>query len=127
MCKILHALITIPEQLFYVYNKYKGLKISTFYKVVFRLIYNLIFNLVKFSYVFCRVFDTTIFEIIPRCSPSYLQFIVEDISEFASSWGMRLNPKKCKELEINFLKYQPVSLQPLRLGGTTVQCEKHYK
>ena len=49
--------------------------------------------------------DTTIFEVIPRCSPSYLQFIVEDISEFASSRGMRLNPKKC-----NFLKYQPTSL-----------------
>ena len=39
--------------------------------------------------------DTTVFEIIPRCSPSYLQFIVNEIRDFASVRGMRLNPKKC--------------------------------
>ena len=63
----------------------------------------------------CRakyVDDTTVLEVVPRCSPSYLQLIVNDISEFAAERGMRLNPKKCKELRLNFLQYLP-SLPPM--------------
>ena len=38
--------------------------------------------------------DTTVFEAIPRSSPSYLPLIVNDISRFSSLRGMRLNRKK---------------------------------
>ena len=71
--------------------------------------------------------DTTILEIIPRCSPSYLQHIVNDINQFASARGMRLNPKKCKELRINFLEYSPFTPPTLDLGGVSVQLVDNYK
>ena len=49
--------------------------------------------------------DTTAFEIIPRGSPSILPVVVDEISNFASIRGMQLNPKKCKEMIIFFLKH----------------------
>ena len=39
--------------------------------------------------------DATVAEAIPRCSPSYLPFTVQDMYVYASQRGMRLNPKKC--------------------------------
>ena len=71
--------------------------------------------------------DTTVFEIIPRCSPSYLQFIVNEIEDFASLRGMRLNPKKCKELQVNFLNYQPGPPRGLVLGSTSISQVDSYK
>ena len=68
----------------------------------------------------CRlkyVDDTTVFEAIPRCSPSYLPLIVNDISCFPSLRGMRLNPKKCKVMDINFLQYQPGPPAPITIQG----------
>ena len=38
--------------------------------------------------------DTTAVEIIPRCSPSLLPIVVNEISTFASNRGMELNHKK---------------------------------
>ena len=65
--------------------------------------------------------DTTTCEVVPRCSPSYLQILVNEINEFATCRGMRLNPKKCKEMEINFLKHQCVNLQPLVVGDAVAK------
>ena len=51
--------------------------------------------------------DTTLMEIVPRCSPSLLCLlctVVDEISQFASCRGMELNSKKCKEMMISFLK-----------------------
>ena len=42
--------------------------------------------------------DTSALEIIPRCSPSLLPIVVNEISDIAVSRGMKLNPKKCKEM-----------------------------
>ena len=39
--------------------------------------------------------DTTVFEVVPRCSTSYLRFAVNDIRS-SSSKGMRLNPKNVR-------------------------------
>ena len=78
----------------------------------------------------CRlkyVDDTTVFEAIPRCSPSYLPFIVNDISCFSSLRGMRLNPKKCKVMDINFLQYQPGPLAPITIKGCPVHQVQTYK
>ena len=69
--------------------------------------------------------DTTICEVVPRCSPSYLQILVNEINEFATCRGMRLNPKKCKE--INFLKHQCVNLQPLVVGDAVAKQVDNYK
>ena len=41
--------------------------------------------------------------IVPRCSPSLLCTVVDEISQFASCRGMELNSKKCKEMIIPFL------------------------
>ena len=62
--------------------------------------------------------DTTVFEVVPRCSTSYLQFAVNDIRSFASRKGMRLNPKKCRELVINFMQYLLASPGMLDIGGS---------
>ena len=48
--------------------------------------------------------DTTLLEIVPRCSPSILHVVVDEIFNFASNRGMELNPRKCKEMVISFLK-----------------------
>ena len=56
--------------------------------------------------------DATVMEFVPRLSPSYLNFTVSDIYSFASSRGMVLNAKKCKEMCISFFTVLPVSLSP---------------
>ena len=71
--------------------------------------------------------DTTVFEVVPRCSTSYLQFAVNDIRSFASDKGMRLNPKKCRELVINFLQHLPASPDLLHIGGSPVRRVDTYK
>ena len=71
--------------------------------------------------------DTTVLEVVPRCSPSYIKLIVNDISEFAAERSMCLNPKKCKEFRLNFLQYL-LSLPPmLNLGGESVEVVQKYK
>ena len=64
---------------------------------------------------------------VPRCSTSYLQFAVNDIRSFASSKDMRLNPKKCRELVINFLPYLPASPGMLDIDGSPVRRVETYK
>ena len=49
--------------------------------------------------------DATALEIIPRCSPSLMPMVVDKMFDFAQSRGMMLNPKKCKEMIVSFLKY----------------------
>ena len=61
--------------------------------------------------------DTSVFESIPRCSPSYLPVIAANINTYASMRNMRLNEKKCKDMVINFLKYQPTVITPIQLNG----------
>ena len=78
----------------------------------------------------CRVKyvdDTTVFEIIPRCSPSYLPCMADHICQFATERGMRLNPKKCREMVIKFLQFQPTQLGPLQLMGSVVKRVNSYK
>ena len=48
---------------------------------------------------------TTVLEIIPRCSPSLLPIVVDQITNFSSKHGMELSAKKCKEIAISFFKY----------------------
>ena len=61
--------------------------------------------------------DTLVFESIPRCLPSYLPFMATNINTCASMRNMQLNEKKCKDMVINFLKYQPTVIIPIQLNG----------
>ena len=61
--------------------------------------------------------DTSVFESISRCSPSYLPFIAANINTYPSMRNMRLNEKKCKDMVINFVKYQPTVITPIELNG----------
>ena len=49
------------------------------------------------------------------------------VRSFASGKGMRLNPKKCRELVINFLQYLPASPGMLHIDGSPVRRVETYK
>ena len=65
--------------------------------------------------------DTTALEIVPRCSPSLLPLVVQEISNFSSARGMELNPKKCKEMIINFLQYRIPCDQSMFINSQCVE------
>ena len=71
--------------------------------------------------------DTSVFESIPRCSPSYLPVIAANINTYASMRNMRLNEKKCKDMVINFLKYQPTVITLIQLNGIVIDRVSGYK
>ena len=58
--------------------------------------------------------DLTAMEIIPRNSPSVMGYIVSDIQSFANNNNMELNPKKCKEMSVDFLHYNSCVWRPLQ-------------
>lgn len=71
--------------------------------------------------------DLSVLECIPRCSPSYMPCITNEIAQYASDHGMRLNAKKCKEIIFSFLQYQPFPATPLCLSGRVIERVGHYK
>ncbi|XP_015749855.1 PREDICTED: uncharacterized protein LOC107329704 [Acropora digitifera] len=71
--------------------------------------------------------DTSVFEIVPRCSPSYLPLIANGINKYANQRNMRLNEKKCKEMVISFLKYQPSPMLPMFLNGAAIVRVSSFK
>ena len=70
--------------------------------------------------------DTTAIEVIPRCSPSILPIVVNQISDFANERGIVLNPKECKEMIITFLKYKH-SENDIFIGDDLVERVKSFK
>ena len=70
--------------------------------------------------------DATLLEIVPRCSPSLLYNVVDEIY-FASTRGMELNPKKCKEMVISFLKYSLPSDNAIYVSGLPVERVTSFK
>ena len=72
--------------------------------------------------------DTSVFEIVPRCSPSYLPLIANGINKYATQRNMRLNEKKCKEITfITFLKYQPSPVPHMFLNGAAIGRVSSFK
>ena len=71
--------------------------------------------------------DLTTIEFIPRCSLSVTPLLVNDIYDYASTRGMRLNSKKCKEMIINFLQYRLQFRDALQVGGNTIERVSSYK
>ena len=41
--------------------------------------------------------------------------------------NMRLNERKCKDMVINFLKYQPTVITPIQLNGIVIDRVSSYK
>jgi hypothetical protein len=65
--------------------------------------------------------DTSALEIIPRNSISLLNFADSDIHVFANEHNMKLNPKKCKEMLINFLHNPNFLLRPIQIGNNIIE------
>ena len=70
--------------------------------------------------------NTTALEIIPRCSPSVLPIVVNQISYYANQRGMKLNPRKCKEMGITFLKYK-LTENDIFVDGDVVERVPYFK
>ena len=71
--------------------------------------------------------DTTALEILPRNGISLLNVAVNDIHKFSIEHNMKLNPKKCKEMLINFMQNDNFTIRPIVLGNNTVECVTTYK
>ena len=71
--------------------------------------------------------DTTAFEILPRNGISFLNVAVNDIHKFSIEHNMKLNPKKCKEMLINFMHNDNFAIRPIVLGNNTVERVTTYK
>ena len=65
--------------------------------------------------------NATVMEFILRLAPSQLNLTVLEIYSFASSRGIVLNSKKCKEMCIILLQYYPFSLAPLLIGSSFIE------
>ena len=50
-----------------------------------------------------------------------------NINTYASMRNMWLNEKKCKDMVINFLKYQPTVITPIQLNGIVIERVSSYK
>ena len=65
--------------------------------------------------------DLTVLEVVPRNSPSMLNFVVNEIESYAISNNMRLDPSKRKELSVDFLRYNSCDWQPIAVGGAFIE------
>ena len=71
--------------------------------------------------------DTIAFEIIPRNSINILDLVVREIHDYCIEHKMKLNPKKCKEMYINFMTNSVTSLRPICVGYKEVERVRTYK
>ena len=71
--------------------------------------------------------DLTVLEVVPRNSPSLLNVVVDDIYAFAVKNNMRLNPRKCKSITIDFLPYNSCVPRPITVGGSDIEQVSTFK
>ena len=65
--------------------------------------------------------DLTVLEVVPRNSPSLLNVVVDDIHAFAVNNNMRLNPRKCKSISVDFLHYNGCVPRPIGVSGSDIE------
>ena len=70
--------------------------------------------------------DLTISEVIPKHSQSNMQHELDYISNWCDRNYMKLNPKKCKELRVNFQRALP-DLAQLTIEGTSLETINSHK
>ena len=71
--------------------------------------------------------DTTVLEVIPRNSMSMLDEAVREIHEYCISHRMKLNPKKCKKMVVNFIANPSTVIRPTCTENQAVETVKTYK
>ena len=71
--------------------------------------------------------DLSVVEIVPRNSPSVLNFIVQDINQYAVTNNMTLNLSKCKKMSVDFLQYNSCVLRPIIVGNKIVERVASFK
>ncbi len=71
--------------------------------------------------------DTSALEIIPRNCISIRNNVAADIHNFAMEHNMKLNPTKCKEMLINFLRNANFLVKPIQIGRHVIEQVKTYK
>ena len=71
--------------------------------------------------------DLTALEIVPRNSPSLMTHIANEINHFAVSNTMKLNPGKCKEMRVSFLRYDSCEWQPIAVEGTRIEAVQSFQ
>ena len=71
--------------------------------------------------------DTTAFEVIPRNSISMLDVVVREIHDYCIEHKMKLNPKKCKEMYVDFMKNSITAMRPISVGNQEVERVRTYK
>ena len=65
--------------------------------------------------------DLTVLEVVTRNSPSLLNVVVDDIHAFDVNYNMRLNPRKCKSMTVDFLYYNSCVPRPIAAGGSDIE------
>ena len=65
--------------------------------------------------------DLTVMEIVPRSSLSLLNHIVDDIHFFALDNNIKLNPRKCNTMIVDFLQYNSCVPRPIAVGGSQIE------
>ena len=71
--------------------------------------------------------DLTVLEVVPRNSPFLLNVVVDDIHAFAVNNNMRLNPRKCKTLTVDFLHYNSCVSRPIAVDGSDIEQVSTFK
>ena len=71
--------------------------------------------------------DASVLEVIPRGSSNLLPLVVNEVNNFAIDRGMILNPKKCKEMRISFLKYCVFNFDTIFVSGMAVEEVSSFK
>jgi hypothetical protein len=70
--------------------------------------------------------DVFISESLSRNSESHMQNHLDEVNTWADNNLMKLNPKKCKEMHVCFLKERP-TLERLNLRGYPLEIVSHHK
>ena len=65
--------------------------------------------------------DLTVLEVLPRNSSPLLNVVVDDIHAFAVNNNMRLSPRKCKSMTVDFLHYNSCVPRPITVGGSDIE------
>ena len=71
--------------------------------------------------------STTAFQIIPRNSFSMLDVGIRELHDYCIEHKMKLNPQKCKEMYVSFMKNSITAMQLVGVGNQGVERVGSYK
>ena len=71
--------------------------------------------------------DLVVVETIPRNSISVMDLVAREIQQYCMDHKMKLNPKKCKEMFVNFMTNPNILSRDLVVNGTQIESVDAYK